>query len=101
MTILQRTATLAAAAALALAPMAAFADTIDLGNNNTGNNSTNINRVRIRVSNSKKIIRKAHVHDSFNVHVNTGGNEQNKNTNAGDQTSGDVTLTFTVTNTVN
>lgn len=101
MTILQRTATFAAAAALALAPMAAFADTIEQHNNNTGNNSTNINRVRIRISNSTRNTRRATINNTVGFSGSTGGNSQHHNTNAGDVNSGDISFTLNIVNDVN
>lgn len=101
MTILQRTVTVATAAALVLTPMAAFADTIEQHNSNTGNNSTNINRVRIRISNSTSNTRRATINNIVNFSGSTGGNSQHHNTTAGNVSSGDISFTLNIVNDVN
>lgn len=74
---------------------------VDNTNDTTGANSRNANRTTIRTSRSLRIHNDANAHNSVDVHGTTGNNEQNKNTNAGDQTSGDVTVDLMFDNILN
>jgi len=73
----------------------------DQTNQDTGNNSTNVNKVKVKDKNVCKDISRANVTNSVALSGNTGGNKAVGNTNSGDVDSGDVTFTVNISNTAN
>lgn len=95
-------ATVATVASLAVVPsFVAAKDTVDAENEDTGFRSRNRNIFDIRRSYRVDRVRRADVRNTVNVSGDTGGNDQNENTMAGDQESGKVDLSGDLVNTVN
>jgi hypothetical protein len=75
---------------------------VTLSNDNTGADSVNKNRVRIVEKNGNTTTKnKTRIKNEQYISGNTGGNVMKKNTTGGNITTGDITGTMTVTNTVN
>jgi hypothetical protein len=95
-------ATVATVASLAVLPTFVFADdTINADNITTGYRSRNRNVFDVRHNQTSRTRRDATVRNTLNVVGDTGENDQNGNTNAGNQNSGEVEVTGTIDNLVN
>lgn len=93
---------LALMASLALgASVATAADSVDHLNDNTGKDSTNKNKSRIKRTRTQKWTTDAKTKNKATVTGSTGGNEAKENTNSGDLTSGKLDTTLTATNSLN
>jgi len=77
--------------------------TVDVkgSNGTTGQNSDNDNNFNIKNTGDVKVTNKAALSNVVNVAANTGGNDQKKNTTAGDIDTGDVDVNTDVENSVN
>jgi hypothetical protein len=73
----------------------------DLSNDTTGADSTNKNTVAVAQNMHVDVKNTADVENKLSVEANTGGNEQNKNTEGGSTTTGDVRIEFNSSTTVN
>ncbi|MBI1833327.1 MAG: signal peptidase I [Candidatus Andersenbacteria bacterium] len=72
--------------------------TIEESNENTGEGSTNTNTVDVTNDCDIDITNDTEVTNDIDVDVITGGNESNNNTEAGNQTSGDVIINIGIQN---
>lgn len=70
-------------------------------NDTTGADSVNKNKVTIKQNHTVVSTNTAVAVNNVGLNANTGDNTASKNTEAGDITSGDVTFSFGVTNTLN
>lgn len=70
-------------------------------NNTTGAYSSNENTLNLNENSEIRIKNKADIDNKFYLDLKTGKNEMNKNTNAGDLTTGDINVDLTVDNTAN
>lgn len=70
-------------------------------NTDTGALSKNVNKLKVAVKNIFKKKNKATISNVVVATGNTGGNNQNKNTNGGSLTTGNVSATVTLSNTAN
>lgn len=92
---------LAFAAAVAIGPNLASAS-IDESNTNTGPDSHNINRVRLRTRISERLTNRASARNDLRVTANTGDNKSVKNTSVdGDNETGDVDVVADLHNDLN
>lgn len=96
------TASALLAAGVVLAPSLVSADDmITETNEDTGFRSTNRNDTRINRRSDQRRTDRADATNRARITANTGGNESNKNTDGGEQTSGMVDVDAMVTNTLN
>jgi hypothetical protein len=73
----------------------------DFRNELTGFNSDNRNILDVDMDGDMRVENLANIANSLGLTANTGGNDQNQNTTAGDMTTGDVTLTSEIMNRAN
>lgn len=92
---------LALTAALVVGAVGVNAADVDQTNSETGNNSTNRNRVNIKVRHRTESLTNARAKNKLEVNANTGGNESNKNTTGGSVDSGNVGVTGDFVNDLN
>lgn len=72
---------------------------IDQSNSNTGPGSINENSTEIAVDCDITKETTTDIANDIDIEANTGGNESSGNTNAGDQSSGDINIDIGITNT--
>lgn len=73
----------------------------DFSNDTTGYKSDNDNKQTVNENGDTTVTNTADVDNTLDVNANTGDNEQEKNTEGGDVQSGDVSINFNVSNSVN
>lgn len=74
---------------------------VDASNEETGADSYNSNKVIVKNEGNTTLNNAANINNSINVKANTGGNDQNKNTTAGDIKTGDVEVKTDILNVAN
>lgn len=75
--------------------------TADLSNDTTGAESDNENKLDLDADGDTTVTNTATVSNELDVHANTGGNDQSSNTTGGDIHTGDVSINFGVSNSIN
>ena len=100
--LLAMTSAIITAGLVAVPAIASAADDdVNQENTDTGANSRNRNRNRIKRNSNDRHDNTARTRQHVDVRGDTGGNEQNKNTESGDQESGEVDFVGTITNDLN
>lgn len=74
---------------------------VDASNEKTGAESDNTNKVIVKNEGDTTLSNVANLNNSVRVKANTGGNDQNKNTTAGDLKTGDVSVETDIYNEAN
>jgi hypothetical protein len=73
----------------------------DFSNDTTGSGSDNDNDLDVDADGDTTVTNTADVTNALTVDANTGDNDQNENTTGGDVQTGDVSINFSVSNSVN